>query len=80
MGEFRCLLRAKNIKLQTIIQDGGYMLNVQVNYPDDMTEIMRRITDFQTDKLINEYTQKEVEAVIRYLEETENKKKKGRKR
>ena len=56
------------------------MLNVQVNYPDDMTEIMRRITDFQTDKLINEYTQKEVEAVIRYLEETENKKKNGRKR
>ena len=47
------------------------MFNVQVNYPDDMTEIIRKIVDFQTDKLINEYTPKEVEAVIKYLEETE---------
>lgn len=47
------------------------MFNVQVNYPDDMTEIIRRIVDFQTDKLINDYTPKEVEAVIKYLEESE---------
>ena len=47
------------------------MFNVQVNYPDDMTEIIRRIVDFQTDKLMNEYTPKQIEAVINYLEETE---------
>ena len=56
------------------------MFNVQVNYPNDMTEIIRKIVDFQTDKLINEYTPKEVEAVIKYLEETEmNNDKKHRK-
>lgn len=56
------------------------MLKVQVNYPDDMTEIMRRIVDFQTDKLINEYTPKEVDAVIKYLEECESKNKKKKKK
>lgn len=45
------------------------MINVQVNYPDDMIEIMRRISNFQADKLISNYSEKEVEAVIKYLEE-----------
>lgn len=71
MGEPVCLLRERSINLILIICAGGLMFNVQVNYPDDMTEIIRKIVDFQTDKLINEYTPKEVEAVIKYLEETE---------
>lgn len=71
MGEPVCLLRERSINSILIICAGGLMFNVQVNYPDDMTEIIRKIVDFQTDKLINEYTPKEVEAVIKYLEETE---------
>lgn len=71
MGEPVCLLRERSINFILIICAGGLMFNVQVNYPDDMTEIIRKIVDFQTDKLINEYTPKEVEAVIKYLEETE---------
>ena len=71
MGEPVCLLRERSINLILIICAGGLMFNVQVNYPNDMTEIIRKIVDFQTDKLINEYTPKEVEAVIKYLEETE---------
>ena len=44
------------------------MFNVQINYPDDMSEIINHIINFQADKLINEYSEKEVEAVINYLE------------
>lgn len=79
-GEPVCLLMERHINLKLIICAGGLMFNVQVNYPDDMTEIIRRIVDFQTDKLINEYTPKEVEAVIKYLEETEMKNNKKHKK
>lgn len=53
------------------------MFNVQVNYPDDMSEIIKRIVNFQTDKLIQECTEKEIEAVIKYLEDDELKNKKS---
>lgn len=44
------------------------MFNVQVNLPDDMSEIINHIVDIQTDKLIKECSSKEVKAVIDYLE------------
>lgn len=49
------------------------MFNVQVNLPDDMSEIINRIVDFQTNKLMNECSNKEIEAVIDYLENNNSK-------
>ena len=51
------------------------MFNVTVNYPDDMSEIIKRIVTFQTDKLLNECSYKEVEAVINYLSNSIDKEK-----
>ena len=43
------------------------MFNIKVNLPNDLSAIINHIVKFQTDKLITECSNKEVQAIIHYL-------------
>ena len=43
------------------------MFNIKVNLLNDLSAIINHIVNFQTDKLITECSNKEVQAIIHYL-------------
>ena len=44
------------------------MFNLKVNLPNDISKIISHIVNFQTDKLIAECSNKEIQAIIEYLD------------
>lgn len=48
-------------------------MKVRVHLPEDMTEIYKKMNEFKAKKIVRECTPQQVEAIIKYLEENQDK-------
>lgn len=48
-------------------------MKVRVHLPEDMTELYKKMNEFKAKKIVRECTPQQVEAIIKYLEENQDK-------
>ena len=44
-------------------------MKIRVHYPEDMTEIYKKMDDFKAKRVVKEYTPQQVDAIIGYFRE-----------
>lgn len=54
-------------------------MKFRVHYPEDMSEIYKKMNEFKAKKIIRECTPEQVEMIIRYLKQLEETKDKDNK-
>lgn len=47
-------------------------LKIRVHYPEDMTEIYKKMDEFKAKKIVRECTPQQVEAIIKYFRENKD--------